>query len=190
MLQALRDATLWAKHGLYQVMVFEQSVTPPHKNSYYLNSYSFGCMTAAWVALEDIDPTATRFFIVPGSQDFDRDFSEEIWGPDRRYADTMSEILNKEYAGKVVIPEMKAGDLLFWNSRTIHGSLAGSDPNKSRLSVTAHYIPDGFGFGKRNKPDMVGHLSKLVEGQSISYFRPWSPSTSRRSAILRRLHLR
>jgi ectoine hydroxylase-related dioxygenase (phytanoyl-CoA dioxygenase family) len=42
------------------------------------------------------------------------------------------------------IPQMSAGDVLFWNSRLIHGSLPGSDPTKSRLSLTAHYIPHGF----------------------------------------------
>jgi len=45
-------------------------------------------LTAAWVALEDIDPTATRFFVVPGSQDFERDFSEDI----TRYMEAMKSV--------------------------------------------------------------------------------------------------
>jgi ectoine hydroxylase-related dioxygenase (phytanoyl-CoA dioxygenase family) len=127
-------------------------------------------MTAAWVALEDIDPTATRFFVVSGSQDFERDFSEdEIWGSESRYTNAMTEILKEQYTDNIVIPEMKAGDVLFWNSRLIHGSLAGTNRKRSRLSLTAHYIPDGFGFGKRNNPNHLPLPHKLVGGRPISY---------------------
>lgn len=170
MLRALHDVTLWPKHGLYQIMIFEQSITPPHQDCYYLDSYPAGCMTAAWVALEDIDPTATRFFVVPGSQDFERDVSEdEIWGSEGRYMDWMTEILKEQFGDNVAIPEMKAGDVLFWNSRLIHGSLAGTNPDRSRLSLTAHYVPDGFGFGKVNNPNLLPAPHKLVEGRPISY---------------------
>ena len=170
MLRALQDVTLWPKHGLYQVMIFEKSTTPPHQDWYYLDSYPPGCITAAWVALEDIDPTATRFFVVPGSQDFERDFPDDsIFSPEHRYMDEMIEIFNKQYADKVIIPEMKAGDVLFWNSRLIHGSLTGTNPNRSRLSLTAHYVPDGFGFGNHNSPNILPYPHELVKGGPIPY---------------------
>jgi phytanoyl-CoA hydroxylase len=147
-------------------------------------------MTAAWVALEDIDPAATRFFIVPGSQDFDGEFSEEeIWGPEKHYTTRMSKILKERYDNQVTIPEMKAGDVLFWNSRTIHGSLEGSDPTKSRLSLTAHYIPNGFGFGKRNQKNILGEAAKMVDGHPIPYNQPWNPANSRKAQLLKKFGL-
>jgi phytanoyl-CoA hydroxylase len=46
---------------------------------------------------------------------------------------------------------------LFWNSRTVHGSLPTKDESFSRKSLTAHYLPAGHAFGnlfaeKRNLP--------------------------------------
>ena len=178
MLRALHEVTLRPKHGLHQVMLFEQSITPAHQDWHYLDTYPPGCMTAAWVALEDIDPTATRFFVVPGSQDFDRDFSDDLINGSHRYTDTMTELVKMQYANNVVIPEMKAGDVLLWNSRVIHGSLAGTNPSRSRLSLTAHYVPDGFGFGNRNNPIVLRHPYELVDGRPISYFDRNSPKAS------------
>jgi phytanoyl-CoA hydroxylase len=180
MLRALHDVTLWPKHGLYQIMIFEQSTTPPHQDWYYLDSYPPGCMTAAWVALEDIDPAATRFFVAPGSQDFEQDFPEDwIFGPENRYMNEMTEIFKKQYADNVVIPEMKAGDVLFWNSRLIHGSITGTNPNRSRLSLTAHYVPDGFGYGTRNNPNVLPYPHKLVEGRPIPYRQHGAPTPAK-----------
>ena len=180
MLRALHDVTLWPKHGLYKVMIFEQSTTPPHQDWSYLDSFPPGCMTAAWVALEDIDPTATRFFVVPGSQDFERDFPKDwIFGSENRYMNEMTEIFKKQYADNVVIPKMKAGDVLFWNSRLIHGSITGTNPNRSRLSLTAHYVPDGFGFGNYNSPNILPYPHKLVEGRPIPYRRYHAPTPAK-----------
>ncbi len=188
MLRALHNATLWPKHGLYQIMIFEQSTTPPHQDWYFLDTYPPGCMTAAWVALEDIDPTATRFFVVPGSQDFERT-EDSI----PRYMEAMTEIFKKQYTDNVVIPDMKVGDVLFWNSRLIHGSLAGTNPTRSRLSLTAHYIPDGFGFGHRNNPNYLPQPHKLVKGRPISYLDdhiPGPPTMKRLASRIRRFSVR
>ena len=37
---------------------------------------------------------------------------------------------------------MNKGDILFWNSRTIHGSLDSQSTNFSRSSITMHAIPE------------------------------------------------
>jgi phytanoyl-CoA hydroxylase len=47
----------------------------------------------------------------------------------------------------VYAPAMKKGDVLFWNSRTIHGSLPTQDEKFSRRSLTAHYMPSEYTFG-------------------------------------------
>lgn len=53
---------------LVQSMYFEgNSQTWPHQDTYYLDSEEIGAMTAAWYALEDIEPGAGRFFVYPKS---------------------------------------------------------------------------------------------------------------------------
>lgn len=37
-------------------------------------------------------------------------------------------------------PFLAMGDVLFWNSLTVHGSLPASRPGVSRMSLTAHYL--------------------------------------------------
>lgn len=168
---ALQAVTLAPEHVLQQVMVFEQAATPPHQDWVYLDSFPPGHLTAAWVALEDIHPTASRFFVLPGSQDVDTSATEEeIWSG--AYTSALADILKSDLAEQVKIPEMRAGDVLFWNSRLIHGSIAGQDPTRSRLSLTAHYIPHGFGFGKRNKPCAQAFPFQVDKTYPIAFQRP------------------
>lgn len=152
MLAALAQITLQPSHSLQQIMMFEQSVTSAHQDWVYLDTSPPGYLTAAWVALEDIDPAAARFFVVPGSQDFDERFPQDVVLTSSKYMETMQAILKERFSDRIVVPPMRAGDVLFWSSRLIHGSLPGSDPTKSRLSLTAHYVPKGFGYGSRYTP--------------------------------------
>jgi phytanoyl-CoA hydroxylase len=171
LLDALATVTLHPRHVLLQTMMFEQSVTAPHQDWVYLDSYPSGCLTAAWVALEDISPNATRFFIVPGTQDFDFDKEHPhdwTWSSSR-YQKAMIEMLQNRYADQITIPEMRAGDVLFWNSRLIHGSLAGTDPSRSRLSLAVHYIPEGYGTGNRQTHLQTAYPFTVVTGRPIPY---------------------
>jgi phytanoyl-CoA hydroxylase len=169
MLKALATITLHPRHVLKQIMLFEQAATPAHQDWVYLDSFPPGCLTAAWVALEDIHPDATRFFVVPGSQAFQRDFPHDwIWNSNR-YTEAIAEVVRSEFADRVVVPEMRAGDVLFWNSRLIHGSRAGVDPSRSRLSLAVHYIPEGYGFGNRTTPLMEAFPFPVVNGRPIPY---------------------
>ncbi|HEY4376983.1 MAG TPA: hypothetical protein VGM93_07480, partial [Acidimicrobiales bacterium] len=43
-------------------------------------------------------------------------------------------------------PALAAGDVLLWSARTVHGSLPTSQPDRSRRSFTAHFIPDSTRF--------------------------------------------
>ena len=40
----------------------------------------------------------------------------------------------------VLAPFLATGDVLFWKSPTVHGSLPASRPSVSRMSLTAHYL--------------------------------------------------
>ena len=49
-------------------MFFDANVgTPPHCDNYYLDSLPEGNLTAVWIALEDINVDAGRFFVLSGS---------------------------------------------------------------------------------------------------------------------------
>ena len=47
---------------------------------------------------------------------------------------------------KIKAPYMAKGDVLFWNSWTIHGSIDSQNPNFSRSSITMHAIAESHKF--------------------------------------------
>jgi phytanoyl-CoA hydroxylase len=102
-------------------------------------------LIAAWIALEDIDERAGRFYVMPGSQE--RDFGAKT--PGRTHSEWLAVIRDhvSDRRDEISAPALNAGDVLFWNSRTVHGSLPTRDDAFSRKSLTAHYLPNGFAFG-------------------------------------------
>jgi phytanoyl-CoA hydroxylase len=134
---------------LVQSMYFEGNpATWPHQDTYYLDSEHIGAMTAAWFAVEDIKPGAGRFFVYPKSHlldmaknggDFDIAFNHA------RYKDLVKRVI-EEQGYECRAPALGKGDVLFWNGKTIHGSLDTTQPQFSRRSFTGHYIPDSHHF--------------------------------------------
>jgi phytanoyl-CoA hydroxylase len=134
---------------LVQTMYFEgNSATWAHQDTYYLDSEHIGSMVAAWFALEDIHPGAGRFFIYPRSHlidvrknggDFDIAFHHE------RYKALVVEII-KRNGLEMRAPALQAGDVLFWSAKTVHGSLGTLQTQRTRQSLTAHYIPKSHRF--------------------------------------------
>jgi len=129
---------------LVQTMYFEgNSATWAHQDTYYLDSEHIGSMVAAWYALEDIHPGAGRFFVYPRSHlidvrrnggDFDVAFHHE------RYKSLIVELIRNNDL-ELRAPALEAGDVLFWAAKTIHGSLGTLQTQRTRQSLTAHYIP-------------------------------------------------
>jgi phytanoyl-CoA hydroxylase len=139
------NRTIFGEDGkLVQSMYFEgNSETWPHQDTYYLDSDKIGTMAACWYALEDIDAGAGRFFVVPGShkidmvkngKDFDVAFNHD------RYKELVKTIIVNNRL-EIRAPFLRKGDILFWNARTIHGSLGTNRPQFSRSSLTSHFIP-------------------------------------------------
>jgi len=134
---------------LVQSMYFEgNSETWPHQDTYYLDSENIGTMMACWYALEDIDAGAGRFFVLPGShridmakngKDFDVAFHHD------RYKSLVRKIII-DNALEFRAPFLRKGDVLFWNAKTIHGSLRSTRPQFSRSSLTSHFIPASHRF--------------------------------------------
>jgi phytanoyl-CoA hydroxylase len=146
MMQALEEATGYASFSLMQSMLFDLNTeTPGHQDWYYLDSVPAGQLTAAWIALEDIDERAGRFYVLPGSHNTDFDAK----APGRTHAQWLDLVGShvQRHREQISAPALRRGDVLFWNSRTVHGSLPTLDDSRSRKSLTAHYLPGGFEFG-------------------------------------------
>ena len=134
---------------LVQSMFFEGNpATWAHQDTYYLDSEKIGTMLGAWIAVEDIQPGAGRFYVYPGSHqidikknggDFDIAFNHE------RYKQLILKIIADQ---KLVLaaPALRKGDVFFWGAKTIHGSLKTTQPEYSRSSFTAHFIPVSHRF--------------------------------------------
>jgi phytanoyl-CoA hydroxylase len=134
---------------IVQSMYFEGNpATWAHQDTYYLDSTRIGEMTAAWIALEDIQPGAGRFYIYPGSHkidmmknggDFDIAFNHV------KYKELVLKVI-RDYQLECRAPALRKGDVLFWAAKTIHGSLETTQPQFSRSSMTTHFIPSSAGF--------------------------------------------
>jgi phytanoyl-CoA hydroxylase len=143
---ALRQVTRATSINLMQSMLFDANTeTPPHQDWYYLDTVPNGNLIAAWIALEEIDERAGRFYVIPKSVHIDL-HSNTPNLPHSKWLARMKEYVaaNKN---KIEAPALKKGDVLFWNSRTIHGALPTVDKRFSRKSLTAHYIPSEYKFG-------------------------------------------
>jgi phytanoyl-CoA hydroxylase len=134
---------------LVQSMFFEgNSATWAHQDTYYLDAEEVGRMVGAWFALEDIAPGAGRFYVYPKSHriDMDRNGGDiDIAFHHERYKELILDAI-RERGLECRAPALQQGDALFWSSRTLHGSLETRQPERSRSSFTAHYIPDSSRF--------------------------------------------
>jgi phytanoyl-CoA hydroxylase len=144
---ALKQITGSHKFNLMQTMLFDANTeTQPHQDWWYLDTVPNGNLTAAWIALEDIDEKAGRFYVMPKSI-HNPDFHSDT--PNLSHAEWLQRIGTYFKANQqdITAPALEKGDVLFWNSKTVHGALPTSDRQCSRKSLTAHYIPSEYQFG-------------------------------------------
>lgn len=152
MQECLRHITKFESHFLGQSMFFDQNTeTAPHQDDYYLDSVPYGKMVASWFALEDIDPRAGQFYVLDGTNKLSFDLSSTEKVANHLYMEIFKKHLAENRAKyRMINPVLKKGDVLFWDSKIIHGSTTTLDRKFSRKSLTAHYIPTGHGFGNIN----------------------------------------
>ena len=134
---------------IVQSMYFEgNSVTWEHQDSYYLDDEIIGNMIAGWVALENIEANAGRFFVCAKSHlnDFsDMNIDNNIADNHNIFIENINKkIKNEKY--NIYAPKLEAGDVLLWNSLTIHGSLDSQSKTHSRSSITFHAIRSSSRF--------------------------------------------
>jgi phytanoyl-CoA hydroxylase len=165
--QALREITGSSACHLMQTMMFDANTeTPPHQDWWYLDSVPNGHLLAAWIALEDIDERAGRFYVLPKTTKIDL-HSDTPDLPHSQWLQRIHEYVNVN-CDHILAPALKKGDVLFWNSRTIHGALPTTDAQFSRKSLTAHYLPCEYDFG--NLFVCKKHI-QYQEYQGIKYYR-------------------
>jgi len=132
---------------IIQTMFFEAPAgTWAHQDSYYQDSATaLGRCVAGWFALEDIDAGAGRFYVCPRSHTLmpllrnagELDFAT---GHERYQAAVLEAIQRHDLGWQA--PCLRKGDVIFWSSLTVHGSLKAERPGVSRTSLTAHYLPE------------------------------------------------
>jgi phytanoyl-CoA hydroxylase len=146
------------KHIIWQTMFFDKSTgTVPHQDHYYLDSDPPGNLIACWFALEDIHSDAGAFFVVPKSQKGQliarnshiRDFSDH-----QEYVDKIQTLIKEQnYTAQPML--LEKGSALFWHPFLIHGAFSNINPNHSRKSLTAHFLPEGYGRLGQNLPTQI-----------------------------------
>jgi phytanoyl-CoA hydroxylase len=156
--KALSAVTERPSHALTQSMFFDANTgTEPHQDYYYLDSVPAGNLLAGWFALEDIQEQAGRFYVFPKSHKITFDLNKDEAVSNEAYLKKIAKWF-EENKSSLRAPALKKGDVLFWNSKTIHGALPTTNGAYSRKSLTAHYLPSGFKFG-----NMWGELAKPIE---------------------------
>lgn len=144
--EALRQITGSQSFNLMQTMLFDANVeTPPHQDWWYLDSVPNGHLFGAWIALEDIDEQAGRFYILPQSMEVDL-HSDTPNLPHSLWLERVRQYVG-DHKDQIKAPVLKKGDVLFWNSRTIHGSLPTQNSSLSRKSLTGHFLPSEYKYG-------------------------------------------
>jgi phytanoyl-CoA hydroxylase len=103
----------------------------------------------------------------------------------------MRKLQIKEYVevnqNEIHAPALNKGDVLFWNSGTVHGSLKTINPNYSRKSLTAHYLPSQYQSGSRyaDKPSVIDY--GVYEGMNYrlvpSHQKHYSPTAKLRTDV-------
>jgi phytanoyl-CoA hydroxylase len=154
-----------------QSMFFEAPAgTWAHQDSYYQDSAAaLGGCVAGWFALEDIDAGGGRFYVCPGSHrnaPLLRNEGEYNFATGHEAYQLGMIDMMRSYGLSFAAPYLAAGDVLFWNSLTVHGSLPASRPGVSRRSLTAHYLREGdamLQFHSRIRPQKT----MIYNGMSV-----------------------
>jgi phytanoyl-CoA hydroxylase len=178
-------------------MYFESSArgTITHADCHFMDASVPGAMVAAWYALEDIHPRAGRFYLMPeshllgaGAPQFAHleEFYQKYEACSVKISNTFqgqtlagnaaariehARMMAEGMAGFTFhAPMLQKGDVVFWSSRVLHGSLKPEEPQRSRNSLTAHYIGQSQGYVQYGAPAEL-HL-RFVQGMPVHHLRP------------------
>ena len=141
--KCLTDFTGSDKHVWYQSMFFDKSTgTKLHQDTWYLDTDPNGKLVGVWIALEDIEETAGPFCIYSNSDSSKLDpldFDFENLDSDFNFKSAFPNAVRYDFTAR-------AGDILIWDSLSIHGAMLPDNEAKTRKSITAHFYPLGLGI--------------------------------------------
>ncbi len=176
-LQSELRSLLGADPVAVQSMYFEGSRgNDVHCDTHFIDAHPAPGLIGAWVALETIPTEAGRFFVYPRSHRLDVDFGPEVAASYRDFDKQASAVVGAYTGDKVPsvsaaararvalqtlieraeleqeTPALSAGDVVFFSSRTLHGSHRPARPAPTRHSMTAHFIAHGAQLSRRGAP--------------------------------------
>lgn len=137
-LSRMHPAADWVLHA---TMFFDRNqATEPHEDIYYIDSNPSGACLGFWLALEDIDERAGRFYFVEGSHKASATNARHPMELENAEHLKIIEEYTNRNRNRIVAPDVRKGDALIWHGRTIHGALPVMDERFSRKSLTAHFV--------------------------------------------------
>jgi phytanoyl-CoA hydroxylase len=142
--QAIRVLCGEPGHVVHTMYFDGNQHTWAHRDGHYIDARQPGRMIGVWVAAEDIDPDAGRFFVLPRSHTMP--VPGEQGDPNGADYKTAMAHFVRHGPLECVAPVMRRGDFLLWSSLTIHGSLPTGNARCARRSFTAHYVPASQDF--------------------------------------------
>ena len=166
----LKIITGFDYHVRWQDMLFDQSTgTLEHADNWFLDTVPVGYMNAIWIALEDINEDAGRFYIVKKSNKLKHPVYNKDVSLDE-YQNLIKNLVDKNNLIRYS-PNMKKGDIILWNSLTVHGSYLQTNKKFSRKSITAHFYPLGLSTGKKRRvEDLKNSIKKLQSTKNPNLF--------------------
>lgn len=120
-----------------------------HSDYIHMATYPAGYLSAAWIALEDINENNGPLFYYPGSHkmpyllndNFDHGGSALTIGKKayESYEKTLDEALSQSgLKTEVIYP--KKGDVFVWHGNLVHGGMPILNPALTRKSMVIHYF--------------------------------------------------
>ena len=157
MLRRAIETLFGAPARLVDSMYFDANQIPwAHRDGRYLDATRPDAMIGAWIAAEDVQAGAGRFYVLPRSHL--RPASGDA-GPHQGGA--RHKVPTAEFAAqgplRQAAPMLKQGDLLLWSAMTVHGSLPTTRAASSRRSFCGHYIARSGLLADRRAGAVVTH---------------------------------
>ena len=169
-LSRFHPAADWVLHA---TMFFDRNqATEPHEDIYYIDSNPSGACLGFWLALEDIDERAGRFFFVEGSHKASAANARHPMDLENAEHLKIIEEYTNRNRNRLVAPDLRKGDALIWHGRTIHGALPVMDERFSRKSLTAHFV-DSERVGRNRFRDFTSvEIRRFNDLRYVAAIRP------------------
>ena len=138
------------------------TATPWHQDRPYW-PFQGSQIASIWVALSASDEASGGLRFVSGSHSRDqvytakpfRNRDPDDWANQNRDGVPMPDIEANPEQFDIISFAVQPGDVLIFNSGTIHGALANSDPNKRRAALSIRYLGDDITWDPRVGTDPI-----------------------------------